>query len=616
MTMKQPVRKFRIRRVPTTPSPQLDTPQSDTVPEKLADDQMHPTASQIQTAQVQTAQVQTTKSQANQPQSTHPQTRHSKDGQSQKAHPQTDHTQMKPSQHLHPQNNLATPPHKETSPETNRSEKTPPAVANNTTDTTPANQIEAIQKEGLTGRQLRMARRIANEHKLPAQTDFDAVRLLRAKGIDPFNRSNPLDWISPEQNQNKSPSPDNAKVQLPQKIEKAPETLPSTDVNPIDRRSEEIRQIQLEITRRRRRKALMLLARLVVFVFLPTAVTAWYFYFVATPLYSTKAEFLILNAEGSASAGAGGLLSGTGLASSQDAVSVQNYLLSKEAMLRLDNDVGFKAHFSQSWIDPLLRLDEDASNEKAYKLYKRNLEIGYDPTEGVLKMEVTATDPAVSKQYAEALIAYSEEKVDNLSRRKRDNQVADAEKALEKAHQERLDAQERLLRLQQENAVVDPQGKLTAMRARITHFETELQLKRLRLQALLDNPRPNTAKLSGLKGDIRRLIALLDEMNLEMVDASQGEQSLADLSLQILMAQGDLQTRDMMLQRSLENLIQTQREAGSQVRYLTTSVSPVEAQDPSYPKKFENAILAALIFSGIYLMLSLKASILREQVSS
>ena len=105
--------------------------------------------------------------------------------------------------------------------------------------------------------------------------------------------------------------------------------------------------------------------------------------------------------------------------------------------------------------------------------------------------------------------------------------------------------------------MVDPQGKLTAVRARITHFENELQLKRLRLQALLDNPRPNTAKLSGLKGDIRRLIALLDEMNLEMVDASQGEQSLADLSLQILMAQGDLQTRSMMLQRSLENLIQT-----------------------------------------------------------
>ena len=600
MTMKQPVRKFRIRRVPTTPSPQLDT-----APEKSTDNQVFSTANQIQTTHVQTAQ-----SQAEQPKTEHTQASPAEGGQSQKAQPQDGHTQVNVSQHLHPQNDP------ETTPETDLQKNASPAVSDKTTDMTPAHQIEAIQKEGLTGRQLRMARRTANEHKLPAQTDFDAVRLLRLKGIDPFNRSNPLDWISPEQNQNKSPSPSDTKVQLPQKIEKAPETLPSTDVNPIDRRSKEILQIQLEITRRRRQKAVMLLARLVVFVFLPTAITAWYFYFIATPLYSTKAEFLILNAEGSASSGAGGLLAGTGLASSQDAVSVQNYLLSKEAMLRLNNDVGFKAHFSQSWIDPLLRLDENASNEKAYKLYKRNLEIGYDPTEGVLKMEVTAVNPAVSKQYAEALIAYSEEKVDNLSRRKRDNQVADAEQALEKAHQERLDAQEKLLRLQQENAVVDPLGKLTAMRARITQFETELQFKRLRLQALLDNLRPNNAKVSGLKGDIRRLNTLLDEMNLEMVDASQGEQSLADLSLQILMAHGDLQTRDMMLQRSLENLIQTQREAGAQVRYLTTSVSPVEAQDPSYPKKFENAILAALIFSGIYLMLSLTASILREQVSS
>ena len=135
-------------------------------------------------------------------------------------------------------------------------------------------------------------------------------------------------------------------------------------------------------------------------------------------------------------------------------------------------------------------------------------------------MEVTATTPTVSKQYAEALIAYSEGKVDNLSRRKRNNQVSDVKKALEKSNQDRLDAQERLLRLQQGNAVVDPQGKLTAIRARITHFETEMQVKKLRLQAFLDNPRPNKAKVFGLQGDIRRLNALLDKMNSEMVNPS------------------------------------------------------------------------------------------------
>ena len=48
--------------------------------------------------------------------------------------------------------------------------------------------MDAIRKEGLTGRQLRMARRVAQKHGLPATSDFDAVRLLRAKGIDPFQR--------------------------------------------------------------------------------------------------------------------------------------------------------------------------------------------------------------------------------------------------------------------------------------------------------------------------------------------------------------------------------------------------------------------------------------------
>ena len=42
--------------------------------------------------------------------------------------------------------------------------------------------IDSIRREGLTGRQLRMARRVAQKHGLPATSDFDAVRLLRNAG--------------------------------------------------------------------------------------------------------------------------------------------------------------------------------------------------------------------------------------------------------------------------------------------------------------------------------------------------------------------------------------------------------------------------------------------------
>ena len=52
------------------------------------------------------------------------------------------------------------------------------------------------------------------------------------------------------------------------------------------------------------------------------------------------------------------------------------------------------------------------------------------------------------------------------------------------------------------------------------------------------------------------------------------------------------------------------------VRYLSLSAAPVAPHEATYPKTLRNTLLAFPIFSGIYLMLSLTASILREQVST
>lgn len=59
----------------------------------------------------------------------------------------------------------------------------------------------------------------------------------------------------------------------------------------------------------------------------------------------------------------------------------------------------------------------------------------------------------------EALIAYSEENVGNLFQRKCENHVINAEKATDKALYKRSVAPKKLLRLQQETAVVDMQQK-------------------------------------------------------------------------------------------------------------------------------------------------------------
>lgn len=473
------------------------------------------------------------------------------------------------------------------------------------------NTIDEIRREGLTGRQLRMARRVAQKHGLAPTSDFDAVRLLRAKGIDPFQRSTMLELVVPQDNVPATV----AAPQLPQTVPAREAQLPSTELSPAERRVQEITEIQRDIARRRRRKSLLLLSRLAFFVFLPTILAGWYFFAVASPMYGTKSEFLILEADAVGGSALGGLLSGTQFATNQDAIAVQSYLKSRDAMLRLDRDLGFKAHFSQDSIDPIQRLEPGATDEAAYTIYKKNVQIGYDPTEGVIRMEVIAADPKISAAFSEHLIGYAEERVDDLSRRKREDQMKEARTSLEEAKRERREAQVRLVQLQ-EGTLLDPEGEIASIRALMNNVELQLQEKELQLQTLLNNPRPSKPRVDALRTEIRLLKDELTKQSARLTQATAGDTSLAAKAAQIQIAQADLATADLFLQSALQNEKQTAQEANRQVRYLTTSVKPVPPDAPSYPRSFESTLLAFLVFSGLYLMFSLTASILREQVSS
>lgn len=487
-----------------------------------------------------------------------------------------------------------------------------------------AQTIDEIRKEGLTGRQLRMARRMAQKHGLAPTSDFDAVRLLRVRGIDPFQRANILELVATDGRPQAAPedTPDaaaggapNQRVQLPQTMPMARQTLPSTDLSPADRRAEEIMAIQRDIGRRRRRKLMLLMSRLMAFVMLPTIVVGYYFYAIATPMYSTKSAFLILSADGGGSGGGLGGLLPSQFATGQDAIATQEYLQSKDAMLRLDGDVGFRSHFSQPWIDPLQRLEADASNEDAYGLYKKYVKLGYDPTEGVIRMEVSTADPAVSAEFSEHLITYAEERVDELSQEKRQDAVKTAIESLEQAKADRRAAQQMLVSLQ-EGSILDPEGEIAGIRSLIGTVELQMQEKQLALSVQLNNARPNRAKVAALESEIQILQAELTRQKARLTEAAEGGSSLASKTAAIQMAQADLATSDLVLQSALEAKRQSEVEANKQVRYLTVSVRPLASQDASYPRSFENTILAFLIFSGIYLMISLTASVLREQVSS
>jgi capsular polysaccharide transport system permease protein len=486
----------------------------------------------------------------------------------------------------------------------------------------------AILSEGLTERQLRRAMLIAQRSQLKPRSAADAVRLLREAGVDPFSRASILRVVTPSPEAASPQAPETSPatgrelarlpgdvVQLPKKAK--PIALPSTEQRAEVNQAAEILRMQQDIARRRRRRLALLGARLLAFVLLPTFLAGWYFYMIATPMYSVRSEFVIQQAGPSGGGGSmGGLFSGTAFATSQDSIAVQGYLQSREAMARLDEDLGFRTHFQSNSIDDLQRLKPDAGLEAAYKVYRKFLKISFDTTEGVIRMDVIAADPQVAADWSRQLISYAEEQVDHLTQRLRADQMRDAQAGYDAAQTALTSSQQKLIELQEKFKILSSETEVGLIVGQISGLENQLTQERLALAQMESNPEPNQARMDPIKRRIATLESQVADLRARMTETTAGETSLAEIQGQLLVAQADLQTRQMLLAQALQSMETARIEANRQVRYLSLSVSPIPPDEPAFPRAFENTLVTLLIMLGIYLMVSMTAAILREQVSS
>ncbi|AZY94343.1 MULTISPECIES: capsule biosynthesis protein [unclassified Paracoccus (in: a-proteobacteria)] len=488
-------------------------------------------------------------------------------------------------------------------------------------------RLAAIRAEKLTERQLRIAKRIAALHQIEVSSAEEAVLRLRERGIDPSHRTAVGSILSSEGTRAQAaPSPNAPAVRqapvpsiLPDRSPAPPgrPALPSREELTEEKRAAEIYRIQRDLARRRRRRMAMLAMRLALFVFLPTALVGIYYGRYASPLYATVSQFQIQSAEsGSGASGLSGMLGGSGLGTNQDAVAVQSYLTSRDAMLRLDEDLGFRRAFQDPSVDAIKRLPADATNEATFSLYKDSVKIGYDPTEGVLNMEVIAPDPQLSEQFSRALISYAEQLVDALTSRMRSDQMDGARETYQDAEEKMLAAQLRVQELQERLGVLDPVAESGVVMAQVSMLEGQLAEKQLELGQLQSNARPLQSRVDAVEGDIARLRDLITQTRQQLTQGNDTRNSLAAIGGELRVAEAEMLTRQEMLAAAAAQMETARIEANKQVRYLSLSIAPIPPDEATYPRAFQNTLVAFLVFSGIYLMLSLTASILREQVST
>jgi capsular polysaccharide transport system permease protein len=339
----------------------------------------------------------------------------------------------------------------------------------------------------------------------------------------------------------------------------------------------------------------------------PTLLGGVYFFGIAANQYLSEAEFVV---HGPAKTPVGALTSlfsgGAGMAGTNDTQIVRDFILSRDAAKKLEQQVDLRAVLSRPEGDFLTRYPGLAfwrhDFEGLYKSYGNFVTVNIEDASGIATLEVKAYRPEDAQRIAAALLHDSEQLVNDLNERARRDAV--------KTFQEEVDQDEARL-----NQI---QNELTAYRVKANMLQPEAEAKgpmtllaELNKQEaaakgqLADATRnaPKSPQIGLLKTRIASLDKLIGD---ERAKITGGGNSVATASTEYDRLDLQRQMEEKLVASAVAAREQARLEAQRQQLYLETIAQPNLADYPLYPKRavsFATLVGSCLLAYGILWLL-------------
>jgi len=208
------------------------------------------------------------------------------------------------------------------------------------------------------------------------------------------------------------------------------------------------------------------------FVFLPTLAAGVYYFYIASDLYVSEAQFIVKMQTPQTSSLLGTFLQSSGLTRSEDdTFSVNSFITSRDAVRLLQDHDHLRDVFDRPEADIITRFPSriwGSSFEQLYKHYQNFVDVTYDSVTGVTTLQVMAYRAGDAQRIAQALLGYSENLVNKLNERAEQDSLAFARGEVKSAEAD-LEA------IQQQRAALGQQR--TSSASSFTEFD-RLELKR------------------------------------------------------------------------------------------------------------------------------------------
>ena len=309
-------------------------------------------------------------------------------------------------------------------------------------------------------------------------------------------------------------------------------------------------------------------------VIVPTILACIYYGVIASDVYISESRFVVRSPQRQTQTGLGALLQSTGFSRSQDdTYSVHDFVLSRDALKELDEQLGVRRAFSSKDADFINRfpgLDWDDSFESFYKYYQKRVGVDYDTASSISILTVRAFTAEDAKRINDLLLKMGERLVNNLNDRSRQDLIKFATQEVNTAKTNATAAALALSSFRTAQTIFDPDRQSAIQLQGVAKlqeelFATEAQLSQIRQ---VSPKNPQVASLAN------RVSSLCNTIATETSKVAGGGTSLTSKSANFERLVLEKSFADKQFASTLASLESARSEAERKQLYLERLVQP------------------------------------------
>lgn len=355
-------------------------------------------------------------------------------------------------------------------------------------------------------------------------------------------------------------------------------------------------------------------------VIVPIMATAVYFWEFAAPQYASTFRYVIQTdsapQSGNGNSGLAALSSGNSSELHVTSFMLSDYMSSSQMVADLQEKFDLVSVFSRPDVDPISRLDEDASREDLNRYWKRRVKTEFDITTGLTSVTVTAFDPADAAAIATEMVALSEQLVNSLSSRARQDTVRLAEEILVDAQLGVKAAREALQTFRISNLSVNPSAETVMTDNLLATLNEEYVEVTTRLSVLRPQLSDESQLIVQLEQRAQSLKEAIEAARFQ-VSTSGAQGGLAreaiatqlkdfeDLQLDLDLATNRYQSAVLAVDKARE-------QANRQQTYILTYVMPEQADTPNGRNWLRSLFVVAVCAFAFWIISTLLVAAARD----